>query len=330
MSETMLTENRTTVLDERYARAIILDKEIEHYAQQTMENLYRMCKCMSEMKEFGLYSELGFKDFDDYIEKRHNIKSRQAYKYISIVNKFSEEEIKKLSPGAKSIGVSKLSLLASLTREEREEVTAQTDVASASKRELEQKIKEIKLLKKDLERAEAECDTLTENCDQLKMDLGDAAKDIDKLQKENDKLKRNVEELENRPIDVAVKENDEELEKLRKAVKATEKEKTDLDKKYKERMTELSELDKQHKAEIDKLSAEYEEKLKQAKKIAEEAKPQTESDPKEAFKAYYTIAYKAFGTLLTFSKEQPEEYKDLFLGKITKLAESLKDSVSKE
>lgn len=326
MSETMLTENKTTVLDERYARAIILDKEIEQSAQQTMQNFFRFCNGIKEMKESGLYSELGYKDFDNYIETRHGIKSRQAYKYISIANNLPEDFV---SPGAK-VGVSQLYLLSTLSKDEREKVVEETDIENVTKRELEQKVKEIKLLRKDLEQSEAECDDLTKNCEQLKMNLNTAANDIGKLQKENDKLKRDVEKLESRPIDVAVKDNDEELKKLREAVKTAEKEKADLDKKYKERMTELSELDKQHKAEVEKLSAEYEEKLKQAEKTAEATKPDTVSDPKEAFKAYYTIAYKAFSTLLTFSKEQPEEYKDLFLDKIAKLAESLKGSVNKE
>lgn len=319
MSETMITQTESTVLTDGYAKAIKLDQQIENYLCMAVQNTIIACKYIAEMKESGLYTELGYKDFDDYIEKRHNIKSRQAYKYISIAKNIPEDL---LSPGAK-IGISQLYLLSTLNVEEQKQVVEETDLESTTKREMEQKVKEIKLLRKDLERAEAECDTLTKDCEQLRME-------IDSTSKANEKLAEQVKELESRPIEVAVKDNDEELEKLRKAVKAAEKEKADLDKKYKERMTELSELDKQHKAEVEKLSAEYEEKLKQAEKTAEEAKPQTASDPKEAFKAYYTIAYKAFGTLLTFSKEQSEEYKDLFLGKITKLAESLKDSISKE
>ena len=322
MSETMITQTESTALSEGYAKAVKLDQQIESYLCMAVQNTIIACRYIAEMKESGLYTELGYKDFDEYIEKRHNSRSRQAYKYISIAKNIPENL---LSPGAR-IGISQLYLLSTLDVEEQKQVVEETDLENTTKREMEQKVKEIKLLRKDLERSEAECDDLTKNCEQLKMDLNTAANDIGKLQKENDKLKRDVEELESRPIDVAVKDNDEELEKLRKAVKAAEKEKSDLDKKYKERMNELSELDKQHKAEVEKLSAEYEEKLKQAEKTAEEAKPQMASDPKEAFKAYYTIAYKAFGTLLTFSKEQPEEYKDLFLGKVAKLADSLKES----
>ena len=326
MSEAMITQTESTVLTDGYAKAIKLDQQIENYLCMAVQNTIIACKYIAEMKESGLYTELGYKDFDDYIEKRHNIKSRQAYKYISIAKNIPEDL---LSPGAK-IGMSQLYLLSTLTVEEQKEVVADTDLESTTKREMEQKVKEMKLLRKDLERAEAECDELTKNCDQLKMDLGDAAKDIDKLQKQNDKLSRQVEELESRPIDVAVKDNDEELEQLRKAVKSAEKEKADLDKKYKERMNELSELDKHHKAEVEKISAEYEAKLKEAEKMAEtsQSKPTVEavSDPKEGFKAYYTMAYKAFSTLLTFSKEQPEEYKEMFLGKVVELADSLKES----
>ena len=319
MSETMITQTESTVLSEGYAKAVKLDQQIESYLCMAVQNTIIACRYIAEMKESGLYTELGYKDFDDYIEKRHNIKSRQAYKYISIAKNIPEDL---LSPGAK-IGVSQLYLLSTLNVEEQKQVVEETDLESTTKREMEQKVKEIKLLRKDLERAEAECDTLTKDCEQLRME-------IDTTSKANEKLAEQVKELESRPIEVNANDNSEEIEKLKKAVKAAEKEKADLDKKYKKRMNELLELDKQHKAEVEKISTEYEAKLKEAENTAEtsQVKPtaETVSDPKEGFKAYYTMAYKAFSTLLTFSKEQPEEYKEMFLGKVAKLADSLKES----
>lgn len=319
MSETMITQTESTVLSEGYAKAVKLDQQIESYLCMAVQNTIIACRYIAEMKESGLYTELGYKDFDDYIEKRHNIKSRQAYKYISIAKNIPEDL---LSPGAK-IGISQLYLLSTLNVEEQKQVVEETDLESTTKREMEQKVKELKLLRKDLERAEAECDTLTKDCEQLRME-------IDTTSKANEKLAEQVKELESRPIEVNANDNSEEIEKLKKAVKAAEKEKADLDKKYKERMNELLELDKQHKAEVEKISAEYEAKLKEAENTAEtsQSKPtaETVSDPKEGFKAYYTMAYKAFSTLLTFSKEQPEEYKEMFLGKVAKLADSLKES----
>ena len=319
MSETMITQTESTVLSEGYAKAVKLDQQIESYLCMAVQSTIVACRYIAEMKESGLYTELGYKDFDEYIEKRHNIKSRQAYKYISIAKNIPEDL---LSPGAK-IGISQLYLLSTLNVEEQKQVVEETDLESTTKREMEQKVKEIKLLRKDLERAEAECDTLTKDCEQLRME-------IDTTSKANEKLAEQVKELESRPIEVNANDNSEEIEKLKKAVKAAEKEKADLDKKYKERMNELLELDKQHKAEVEKISAEYEAKLKEAENTAEtsQSKPtaETVSDPKEGFKAYYTMAYKAFSTLLTFSKEQPEEYKEMFLGKVAKLADSLKES----
>lgn len=319
MSETMITQTESTVLSEGYAKAVKLDQQIESYLCMAVQNTIIACRYIAEMKESGLYTELGYKDFDEYIEKRHNIKSRQAYKYISIAKNIPEDL---LSPGAK-IGISQLYLLSTLNVEEQKQVVEETDLESTTKREMEQKVKELKLLRKDLERAEAECDTLTKDCEQLRME-------IDTTSKANEKLAEQIKELESRPIEVNANDNSEEIEKLKKAVKAAEKEKADLDKKYKERMNELLELDKQHKAEVGKISAEYEAKLKEAEKTAEtsQSKPASEivSDPKEGFKAYYTMAYKAFSTLLTFSKEQPEEYKEMFLGKVAKLADSLKES----
>lgn len=319
MSETMITQTESTVLSEGYAKAVKLDQQIESYLCMAVQNTIIACRYIAEMKESGLYTELGYKDFDEYIEKRHNIKSRQAYKYISIAKNIPEDL---LSPGAK-IGISQLYLLSTLNVEEQKQVVEETDLESTTKREMEQKVKELKLLRKDLERAEAECDTLTKDCEQLRME-------IDTTSKANEKLAEQVKELESRPIEVNANDNSEEIEKLKKAVKAAEKEKADLNKKYKERMNELSELDKQHKAEVEKISAEYEAKLKEAEKTAEasQSKPTVEtiSDPKEGFKAYYTMAYKAFSTLLAFSKEQPEEYKEMFLGKVAELADSLKES----
>ena len=42
-----------------------------------------MCCQLKEMKDTGLYKNLGFEDFDGYVEKAANIKKRQAYSYIT-------------------------------------------------------------------------------------------------------------------------------------------------------------------------------------------------------------------------------------------------------
>ena len=129
-------------ITDSYLKAVNINRNIIVNAQAAQMSLYEVCKGLKEMRDGKLYKELGYQNFEEYCEKETGIKYRQAFNFIKIVEAYGEN----LQPVA-GLGTTKLALLASLSEEERTEITESTDLESVSKRELEEKIKEIEQLK---------------------------------------------------------------------------------------------------------------------------------------------------------------------------------------
>lgn len=226
-----------------YTRAVRLHRRICANAQAAQESLYEMCKALKEMHDQKLYRELGYSSFEDYTEKEVGIRKVQAYKYVaigSIENVHSSEQI----------GVTKLALLAKLDEQERTEIAQNTDLESTSVRELKAKIAE---LKRDLKtqqdnysmhtkQREDEIAKLQSSNAILQGNITDEQKKSAKLQTQLESkhrewlqacdektsyaqqlfhaeetvrsLENQVEELENRPVDVLIHNNDEEIDRL--------------------------------------------------------------------------------------------------------------------
>lgn len=205
-----------------YTRAVRLHRCICANAQAAQESLYEMCKALKEMHDQKLYRELGYSSFEDYTEKEVGIKRVQAYKYVaigSIENVHSSEQI----------GVTKLALLAKLDEQERTEIVQNTDLESTSVRELKAKISE---LERDIKtqqdnysmhtkRREDEIAKLQSQLDSMTADRDQEKKWREELVTENgeqsdriSELIAQVDELENRPVDVLIHNNDEEIGRL--------------------------------------------------------------------------------------------------------------------
>ncbi len=271
----------------KYTEAYNLNVRICINAQIAQQNLYEVCKGLKEMRDGKLYKELGYRNFEDYTENEVGIKHSQAYKMISIAEKLPENSF---HPGGK-IGLSKLYLLSTLSEEERTEITVNNDVAEMSKRELEEKIKEIRSLQSQLD------------------DTGNTLRKISSEKKElaekNAELEQLVEELESRPVEVAVQSDTTEIEKLNSIIKQTD---LDWGKKYSELEEENIKLRQEdfrkHAAEIEQLKSEYERRLSEAEN-ASSAEPVP--DTKEVFKAYLSNAVDAVKRLLSFVQKYPDE-----------------------
>ena len=300
----------STEISAEYVKAKELDLRIKTSAQLAQQSLYDMCMGFKEMRDGKLYKELGYQNFEEYCEKETGFKRRQAYRLIEIVEKLPEDFV---SPGAQ-IGVSKLYLLSTLSEEERVEIAENTDLETVSKRELEEKVKEIKSLREKLDEQNSEHESLISQRDKLEDQVTD--------------LERQIEELESRPIDVAVCESDShEIENLKKAMKT-------CDDQWAAKYNELQEstiiqnreIHQDYKAQIEKLTADYEKKLAE---LPSETAPEQVSVPdvKETFKAYYSMAYNAFNTMIGFVKKQSEEDRKFCLEKSDKLINILKESM---
>lgn len=102
-----------------------------------------MAKDMKRMRDEALYKEAGFASFKEYVEDALQIKERQAYNWISVL----ELPPEKLQLHA-GMGVTKLALIATASRSVQEEVLSGEDIESATVKELKDKIKELEEEKK--------------------------------------------------------------------------------------------------------------------------------------------------------------------------------------
>lgn len=292
-------------ITDSYLKAVNINRNIIVNAQAAQMSLYEVCKGLKEMRDGKLYKELGYQNFEEYCENETGIKYRQAFNFIKIVEAYGEN----LQPVA-GLGTTKLALLASLSEEERTEITESTDLESVSKRELEEKIKEIRSLNTKL-------DTVENEKESLKEELG-------QISRERENLYRQVKELEARPIDITVRESDShEIANMKEAMKI-------CDNQWAEKYNELQEstivqnrrIHQEYKEKIDRLTAEYEQKL--AEMPAQSEKQVSVPDMKETFKFYYSMTYNAFSTLILFVKKQEKNDRQFCLERTDKLIDLLK------
>lgn len=292
-------------ITDSYLKAVNINRNIIVNAQAAQMSLYEVCKGLKEMRDGKLYKELGYQNFEEYCEKETGIKYRQAFNFIKIVEAYGEN----LQPVA-GLGTTKLALLASLSEEERTEITENTDLESVSKRELEEKIKEIRSLNTKL-------DTVENEKESLKEELG-------QISRERENLYRQVKELEARPIDITVRESDShEIANMKEAMKI-------CDNQWAEKYNELQEstivqnrrIHQEYKEKIDSLTAEYEQKL--AEMPVQSEKQVSVPDTKETFKFYYSMTYNAFSTLILFVKKQEKNDRQFCLERLDKLMDLFK------
>lgn len=293
-------------ITDSYLKAVNINRNIIVNAQAAQMSLYEVCKGLKEMRDGKLYKELGYQNFEEYCEKETGIKYRQAFNFIKIVEAYGEN----LQPVA-GLGTTKLALLASLSEEERTEITESTDLESVSKRELEEKIKEIRSLNTKLDTAENEKESLKE--------------ELGQISRERENLYRQVKELEARPIEVTVSEPEKDNPELNKLKSKIEQLDRDWEQKYK-KLQEESKKDKvvddlRHSEELERIKAEYEQKLAEAEKAADRIISESDSmeDIKETFIAYFTGAIDSTNRLLQFLDNIDEE--EIFVNQTRKFFE---------
>ena len=269
------------VVSEEYNRAVLLDKRIKANSHAMEDSLWEVCKGLKEMRDGKLYKELGYDNLEDYSENEVGIKKTQAYCFIKIAESYSEENFRPVG----KIGTTKLFLLTKLDEPIREEFIQNNDVSEMSKRELEEKIKEINELK-------AEKEEILEHNKQL----ADRNRNLQEKYSEKEdiivQLEDRIEELENSPVTVAVADNSHEIENMRKAMDTCDKQWAD---KYSAKEDENLELSR----EITR----YKRKIEELENNAEPAV--SEEGGEEVFKAYVANAIDAINRLIGCLKKYP-------------------------
>ena len=233
-------------------KAQALHRRIVNDAQVAAESLWDLCTAIKEMRDGKHYKALGYANFEGYCGDGLGMSRAQAYRYISIAEGMSKENVALM----RQIGTTKLALLASITEEQREEVAASVDVESVTVRELraqvdalrQENVRMLGSIEDAKERAQRWYDTAEERretidelggkvengkreIERLNAELKNNADYIGKLQAKNEskdadigQLRDRITELESRPVEVAVREDDAALEQLRAEHQASEAE----------------------------------------------------------------------------------------------------------
>lgn len=267
-------------------KAMKLHQRIMASGTLAAQNLWEMAKALKEMRDGKLYKSLGYQNFESYCENMVGMKRRNAYNYISVVEKISSENVQTFA----HFGMGKLTLLAALSEEKQTEIAQTVDLESVTVRQLKEEINKLKgekmIIENERERLNAKLEAEAANAEEARTDLGKAKKELeDKSHKvealtaglskaqerankasiENTRLEKENKELRERPVEVAVVENSDNERLLKETIRKLEEENYRqnelMDKRYIEDRRKL-EADKA--AEIEAIRKEYEKKLKEA------------------------------------------------------------------
>ncbi len=291
------------------ARAIQITERIRANGRTAVNAVCAIGEDLRTMKIDGLYTELGYEDFESYAEKEFDLKRRQAYQYISVFERLGKEFVQSNA----QLGITKLALLAAANPEDRTEVMESEDVGGMTTRQLED------LLSKYKQQGE-QLSMLQEEKDVLDREKTNNDRMIHALQQKVQELEQKNTELENAPKEVAVQEVPD---------KKTEKELKEAQKQLKQKDVELQNaraLKEKAEQEAITLRNEYEGKLKELQKAAE--KPAQSSD-KSNFKAMLASAYKELTGLVEYISISEPEDRVTYMKAAYNIINASKDALSK-
>ena len=275
--------NSTVEVSEETNRAVLLHQDIIFNRDQAATHLYKMCCQLKEMRDSGLYERLGFADFDGYVEQAANIKKRQAYNYIRIVEQLGEDFLQSNA----QLGVTKLALLTEVSPMERDAFVDENNIEDMTVKELERQIDELKEQTRQLSLFEGENEALRQENENLRSAL---AEDMPEGESEHleeiENLKKELEEAKEALLN-AGQPSETEIERIKTELKvefAVEK------KAAVEKAVEKAEKDLKKKIEDAKKKAAEEttEKLKAELEVVEKEKAEALAKA-EAFKKQYAI-----------------------------------------
>lgn len=115
-----------------------LHKNIVYNYRMAAQHLVDAASYLKEMRDTKAYISLGMETFDEYTEKMAGIRARQAYTYISTLERLGQPMMEEHA----TLGITKLSLLAEITPVEREDFAADNDLAGMTVKEIEELVAE--------------------------------------------------------------------------------------------------------------------------------------------------------------------------------------------
>lgn len=266
----MLTVKPLEEISENQRAAQELHARIMCSGQLAASSLVEFCKLLKDMRDSKLYLELGYDSFDTYAEGAVGIKQRQAYSYISTYESLGSTVLQSNA----NLGITKLALLAQVNPIEREEFTAQNDMAEMSVRELKEAVAKLNAAEEQISFLQKSNESLSDEAERIK---SENIEEQSRLQCEINRLNEEISKLEKQTPSAS----DEDIKKAVDA--AVKKEKQSASKK-------LNEVEQNHKKELDEVKesaakdakkqiAELEEKKRKAEeKLAEVMKEAKQND----------------------------------------------------
>lgn len=214
--EIMLTEKQ---------QAEALHKQITGYGEVIYQSLYGMCTAIKQMRDSKLYKALGFDTFEAYTEEKLGMKRSQAYNYITIAEKLTEDFVQPVG----QIGMRKLLMLTALTDDERAEIVQNTNLTETTVRELKAQISALQTQNAATEKARQDAEERAQKWYDEAQGAKEEAKEaeeakernrltlvglMEKKQEQVRRLEAQIKELESKPQDVAVMDRTEEIDRL--------------------------------------------------------------------------------------------------------------------
>lgn len=308
-------------------QAIELHQKILVSANLAQQNIWDMCSGLKTMRDNKLYKELGYPNFEEYCENEVGMKRSNAYRYISIAEKISKENVPTLGHFSKS----KLMLLATVSEPEQAEIAEKLDIGNTTVKQLKAEIDSLKAEKQEatdksidycrqLNNAKKDADYYKQQADTSKESYRNIENQLAEEKNKNFKLTNKVQELESRPIEVAVAEPSDNERRLNETIRALERENIkrndELEAEYRENEKIVrKQLEDEKQEALRRQKEEYEERLKNVQTA------EGSSDDKDVFKAYFSIAYDSFNRMLEFAKQSQD--KEFFKGKVEHLINAL-------
>lgn len=266
---------------EKFEKAYDLHQRILVTAQMAQKNLYDMCVMLKQMRDEKLYKDLGYYNFEEYCEEEIGISRHMAYKYAGIADMKNVESIQ-------HFGVTKLSLLASLSESQQEEIQEKVKVEDVSVRELKAEIAKLK----------------------------EEAKSADQ-KSESERQRRIAAESDLLSVKSKNRALTHELEDAKKNMSPDAKTQDAL---IRQLDRQLSEADQEHANALERQRKEYQAKINALQEQLENAAGMTEvaietvevPAVKEIFDAYCNVVENAFGVLLDFVSKNKDYVKPVF------------------
>ena len=258
----------TIIQSKEHIKAVALHQKIMTSIELIDRNLWDMCTALKEMRDNKLYKEFGYQNFEDYCKNEFGMTRRNAYRYISSVENINPQFVTSMS----QIGMTKLSLLATISEEQQAEIAERVDLENTTVKKLKEEIAQLKAKNDDfqtnIEISSKKISELESQNAELESKHDTLEKENNDIWAENEQLHKQVRELENRPVEVAVLEpepsDNERLlqETIRNLQIESQKRDEELERQYREDEKAVRKmLEKQKQDALQQLTDEYERKI---------------------------------------------------------------------